>query len=335
MFRRVLAALLIVALAAALLVAGWPQLLGLQWQLGVAQVVSLRALAGGLSAVLAVVLLLIALASRRARRLTASLAVALLLFTGLSAAVLATRGWGSEHFAAKGEQGVTVLSWNTLGDAPGAERIARLALDDGADIVVLPETSVELAQQIADRMGAEGRTMAVHNITFDKIAKARTTSLLISSTLGRYQPDTSAGSTRVIPSGVWRPVDGSGPAIVAAHPVAPVPGEMPAWREGLEWLAARCTEPDLIMAGDFNSTIDHWSALARSGELGDCHDGAKAMGDAAIGSWPTRIPAELGAPIDHVLSGSDWRFTGFRVIRDQDGAGSDHRPVLAQLERVS
>ncbi|TPW73146.1 endonuclease/exonuclease/phosphatase family protein [Schumannella sp. 10F1B-5-1] len=335
MFRRVIAALALLLLAAALLVAGWPQLLGLQTQTGVAQLVSLRALAGGMAAVAVVVLLVIALASRSARRFCASAAVLLLVFVGLSAAVLASRGWGSEHFAAKGEGGVTVLSWNTLGDAPGADRIATLALDNDADIVVLPETSVELAQQIADRMGAEGRTMAVHNITFDQIAKARTTSLLISSSLGRYVPDSEAGSTRVIPSGLWRPADGDGPAIVAGHPVAPVPGEMPAWREGLEWLAARCQEPDLIMAGDLNSTIDHWSHLAGEGELGDCHDGAKATGDAAVGTWPTRIPAEAGAPIDHVLAGSDWRFTGFRVVRDQDHAGSDHRPVIAQLERVS
>jgi len=39
----------------------------------------------------------------------------------------------------------------------------------------------------------------------------------------------------------------------------------------------------------------------------------------------------LGAPIDHVLATRAWQPIGFRVIESRDGAGSDHRPVVAQL----
>jgi endonuclease/exonuclease/phosphatase family metal-dependent hydrolase len=90
------------------------------------------------------------------------------------------------------------------------------------------------------------------------------------------------------------------------------------------------------MAGDFNSTLDHYAGLtAKSargdGDLGACHDGARAEKSAAVGTWPTSLPTSLGAPIDHVMASDEWAFTGFRVIGTEDGAGSDHRPVVAQL----
>jgi endonuclease/exonuclease/phosphatase (EEP) superfamily protein YafD len=50
-----------------------------------------------------------------------------------------------------------------------------------------------------------------------------------------------------------------------------------------------------------------------------------------VGTWPTNVPALVGAPIDHVLATPNWRATGFRVLAGEDAAGSDHRPVLARL----
>jgi len=107
--------------------------------------------------------------------------------------------------------------------------------------------------------------------------------------------------------------------------------------QGLHWLAQRCgAGDDVILAGDFNSTLDHYSGLGTptstgDGDLGACHDGARAEGSAAVGTWPTSLPAQLGAPIDHVMASEGWTFVGFRVIGSEDGAGSDHRPILAQL----
>src|SRR5205085_12682675 len=59
-----------------------------------------------------------------------------------------------------------------------------------------------------------------------------------------------------------------------------------------------------------------------------CRDGALATRNAAVGTWPTSMPALIGTPIDHVLATPNWTFTGFRVLSDDDSAGSDHRPVL-------
>ena len=332
MFRRILAALVLVALAAVLLVAGWPQLFGLERQPLVAQVVSLRGLSVLVAAALVILLTLISLVSPGRRRLAGSAALVLLIFSAVTVAVLATRGFGDPAMQTTAPGDVVVLSWNTLGDAPGTEAIADLALEVEADIVVLPETSAETAEIVAAVMSAAGRTMQPLHLSLDEISKARTTAVLISTELGEYAVDASAGTTPVLPSLIARPVDGTGPAIVAAHPVAPVPGEMQAWRDGLDWLAQACSGDDVILAGDLNSTLDHVTSLsADGGDLGRCHDAARATGNGAVGTWPTQFPPLLGAPIDHVMATDAWQLIGFRVVGSHDGDGSDHRPVVAQL----
>ena len=108
------------------------------------------------------------------------------------------------------------------------------------------------------------------------------------------------------------------------------------WREDLNWLQNACVGGNVIMAGDFNSTIDHFAGLATAPDaaIGECLDAAVTTDNAAVGTWPAAIPALLGAPIDHVMSTANWHATGMRVIETQDDSGSDHRPVLAQLTPV-
>jgi endonuclease/exonuclease/phosphatase (EEP) superfamily protein YafD len=336
MFRRILAAAVLLALAAVLVIAVWPQLLGLERTPIIAQLVSLRAAAVALAAALVVGFTLIALASAPLRRFAASVALLLLVFCALSVAVLATRGFGGGAFQTSAPDDVVVLTWNTLGDAPGAETIAQLAQEVEADVVVLPETSAETAGIVAAILTSGGRPMQALHLSLDEISKARTTSLLISAELGEYRRDDSAGTTDTLPSLMAIPVDGTGPRIVAAHPVAPIPGEMAAWRQGLQWLADRCIGQNVILAGDLNSTLDHYTGLGSDGgELGRCHDAARATGDAAVGTWPTILPQLIGAPIDHIMATADWEIVGFRVIGAHDGSGSDHRPVVAQLRPAS
>jgi endonuclease/exonuclease/phosphatase (EEP) superfamily protein YafD len=332
MFRRILAAAVLVALALALLLAVWPQLVGLERQAGLAQLVSLRGLAVLVGAALVILFLLISLVSPRTRRFTGGIGVLFLAFSVLTVLVLATRGFGDPAMQTKADGDVTVLSWNTLGDAPGADAIAALALKVDADVVVLPETSAETAEIVAAIMADAGHAMQPLHLSLDEISKARTTSVLISDAMGQYTRDDSAGTTEALPSVVAVPADGTGPTIIAAHPISPVPGEMAHWRQGLGWLADRCDGKNVILAGDLNSTLDHYNGLGTDGgDLGRCHDAARATGNAAVGTWPTSFPPLLGAPIDHVMATSDWRLVGFRVISTQDGAGSDHRPVVAQL----
>ncbi|MBX3098345.1 MAG: endonuclease/exonuclease/phosphatase family protein [Salinibacterium sp.] len=333
MFRRFLAAVVIVAVAAALLVVLWPQVFGLASSPVIAQVVSLRGLGASVALVLVVALTLAALISGAVRRFAASLAICLLVFTLVTAAVLSTRGFGNPGFESATDNDVTVLSWNTLGDAPGAGAIAALALETGAEVVVLPETTRETGLTVAGIMGEAGKPMGLFTTHYDEVSKARSTTVLISVDLGEYEADESLMTTSVLPSIVATPVDGTGPTIIAVHAVAPIPGEMAHWRSDLQWLSEACAGDNVIMAGDFNSTLDYYSGLATDVDatLGGCADAADATGNAAVGTWPAVLPALLGAPIDHVMTTPNWRITGFRVIQSHDGDGSDHRPILAQL----
>jgi endonuclease/exonuclease/phosphatase (EEP) superfamily protein YafD len=333
MFRRFLAAVVLVAVAAALIVAIWPQVFGLATAPVVAQVVSLRGLAAAVALVLVVGLTLAALMSGTVRRFAASLAIVLLVFVLVTAAVLSSRGFGSPGFESATDDDVTVLSWNTLGDAPGAEVIATLALDTGAEIVVLPETSRATGLDVAQLMADADKPMALFTTAYDEVSKARSTTVLISVELGEYAADESLVTTSVLPTVVATPTDGSGPTIIAVHAVAPVPGEMQNWRDDLQWLAAACSGDNVILAGDLNSTLDHYAGLSTSpgAALGNCDDAADATSNAAVGTWPAALPALLGAPIDHVMATPNWRVSGFRVVQSHDGHGSDHRPVLAQL----
>lgn len=348
MLRRLAAAIVILATIGILLIATWPQLFDLQRTLGVAQLVSLRAvtLVGALA--IALVLLLLMVVARPFRRLGASLLVLAVAFAAVNGVVLASRGFSVTSPAPESRTaaGVTVLSWNTLGPATDPGDIATLAVEYEADVVVLPETREQDAIAAAVQMREAGRPMWVLTHAYDQISPARSTSLLVSVALGEYRFDKAARSSAVLPTVVATPLNGSGPTIVAVHAVAPMPSQMENWRNDLEWLADTCSGGNIIMAGDFNATIDHFSGLGSAGsvtvdagdrlaaaaKLGECTDAAASARAGALGTWPTTLPAALGAPIDHVMATDDWKVAGFQVINDRDQNGSDHRPIVAWLE---
>jgi endonuclease/exonuclease/phosphatase (EEP) superfamily protein YafD len=175
--------------------------------------------------------------------------------------------------------------------------------------------------------------MQVLTVAYDDVSKARSTTLLISDDLGSYETDASALTTAVLPSVVATPVDGLGPTIVAVHALAPIPPMMLEWESDLRWAAAACAGDNVILAGDLNATLDHLAGLphADAATLGNCADAALATDNAAVGTWPTVLPALLGSPIDHVMVTPNWRVSGMRVVASHDGYGSDHRPILTQL----
>ncbi|MGV8895487.1 MAG: endonuclease/exonuclease/phosphatase family protein [Rhodoglobus sp.] len=333
MFRRILAAIVILATALALLVVAWPQLFGVAQLPVLAQLVSLRAVSTSVGLGVVALLALVALFVAAARRFAGSMALIVLVFCLINLAVLSARGFGDTTFAQATDRDMTVLSWNTLGDRPGADTIAQLAIESGADIVVLPETSRAAGEAIASRMGDAGLPMVAHTASYDEISKARSTTLLISDALGEYTVDELAETTTVLPSVVARPADGTGPTIIAVHVVAPIEREMANWREDLQWIKNACVGGDVIMVGDFNSTLDHFAGLGTTSgaAVGECFDAAVTTDNAAVGTWPATFPALLGAPIDHVMSTPNWLATGMRVVEAHDESGSDHRPIVAQL----
>jgi endonuclease/exonuclease/phosphatase (EEP) superfamily protein YafD len=337
MVRTVLAVIIAAVAAAVLLVAAWPQLFGLQDSPIIAQVVSLRGLDIVIAVALVLVLLLMMIWWRGGRRFITALVVVLAVFSLASFGVLAVRGFGGAGTATRSASDVTVLDWNTKGSKPTAKGISTLALAEHADVIALPETSQATGIAVAALLKAAGRPMWVYSGAQGGNFQAHATTLLISAALGRYKVDSSVGDTSVTSSLIARPDSGTGPTIVAVHAVSPRPGEMRNWRADLAFLAKACTGQNVIMAGDFNSTLDGLSAhRAVSGaQFAQCFDAGLAAHSAAVGSWPTNLPALLGAQIDHVMYTSAWKTLSMHVITTEDGAGSDHRPIVAILAPAS
>ena len=332
---RLLGLLITVLTAIAVAILTWPQFFRLERTFPIAQIVSLRAVTVVLLAVLGMLFLLLCLA-RPLRAFAGTMAAIAFVGAVAGGGILIARGMGSGGLPETTEASVRVMTWNTAGGAADAETIARTAVAMQADIVSLPETTEDVGIAVAVAMRDLGAPMWVHNENYEGW-DANWTSVLISPDLGDYAvvESTVDGTTNTseVPSVVAMPVDGNGPIVVAVHAVAPRQAYMADWRSDLQWLADQCATDSVIMAGDFNATLDHMANLGVGGaDLGRCHDGAAATGTGGVGTWTTSVPSLLGTPIDHVLSTSGWVATGSVVLTSLDDSGSDHRPLVVQLE---
>nr|WP_203138114.1 endonuclease/exonuclease/phosphatase family protein [Microbacterium sp. JZ31] len=339
---RLLGILVTVAFAIATALVSWPQFFRLEQTMPFAQIVSMRGVLVVAFAALTILFLLMALA-----RPMRAFAMSMALVAGLGAIVggvtLGMRGYG-DTLPPETESSIRVMTWNTAGDATGADQIAQSAVAMDADIIALPETAQSVGEDVAVEMRELGRPMWVHHVQYNKEIErgpqSWVTTILISPDLGDYavieSSDDGSSNTALLPSAVVMPVDGTGPTVVAVHAIAPRPAYMDVWREDLRWIADQCPQDaNVIIAGDFNATLDHMGSLAAGdGDLGYCHDAAASTGNGGVGTWPTDVPSLLSAPIDHVMHSDAWRATGSIVLTNLDGAGGDHRPLVVQLEPV-
>lgn len=335
---RLLGILFTLLLAIATAVVVWPQFFRLEQTFPFAQLVSVRGLVLGGFLVLAVLALLLLLA-RPLRGFAASVLVVALLGAGATGAIGLGRGFGAAGLPEATDSSVRVLTWNTAGEAVPAEQIATEILEQGADIVALPETTEASGERIALMLREQGHPMWVHHVQFRPDVpdgpESWQTTVLVAPELGEYSVIESSkdgtSNTGSVPSAVLMPVDGSGPTIVAVHAVAPRTQEMEQWRSDLAWIADQCPEGSFILAGDFNATIDHMASLGvDGGDIGYCRDVASRTGNGLTGTWPGSLPPLAGAPIDHVMASPDWTPTGSTVL--DDAGGSDHRALVVQLE---
>ncbi|MFT3799514.1 endonuclease/exonuclease/phosphatase family protein [Microbacterium sp.] len=338
---RLIGILVTVLAAIAAAIVMWPQFFRLERTWPLAQIVSLR---GVVVVVFAAVLLLALLLClvRALRGFAASIAIIALIAGGVNVAILVARGTGPGTLPAQTESSIRVMTWNTAGDATDAQLIAQTAIAMQADIVALPETTSETGEAVAVAMRELGSPMWAHHESYgDREGypdwAANSTTLLISPALGDYAvvASTSDGTTNTssVPSVVAMPVDGTGPIVVAVHAVAPRQSFMADWRDDLQWIADQCAADDVIMAGDFNATVDNMAQLGTGdATLGRCRDVAVQTGIGAVGTWSTEWPALLGTPIDHVMATDAWTPVGAVVLDSLDTSGSDHRPLVVQFE---
>lgn len=324
---RFIGSLLLLALILGGTLATWPQLADLEMQAPWAQIVSMRGLGAAAALFFAMIFLLVRAGANKRRGYLSALTFILLAFTFANAAILAVRGVFPSALPSPSQHQIRILSWNTLGDEVSVAALADAADEAKAEIIVLPETTnthaAELAALLLSDLGSE---YAVHTVDLDPNYKALSTSVLIEKDLGEYRITDAYGNTNVVPSVVLEPVDrGSRPRIVALHSVSPISGEMESWRKDYAWLGSICQLPNTIIAGDANATPDHLRSLA------GCSIASVDSGAGGLGTWPTTLPAILGAPVDQVLFTSKWKAAGYSVMGGHDNDGSDHRPVVAVL----
>lgn len=283
--------------------------------------VAFRALVLAVVAAVAIVVAVLVLVLRRRRAVLATALVVAVV--GVALAVPAadrTPAVDPAQVPSSAVGSLRVLEWNTGQQDVDAGTIASLVAATDPDVVVLPEYFTTLARGMLAAV-AERRHMQVLGVD------SSSATLLVSRSLGRYRvADTDAPPWAGF---VAVPSDPSSPRLVVTHLQRPGPSSTALWREHVAWAARQC-RGDTLAVGDFNAAVDD---LGPSRRLGACADSAVTLGEHPRGTWPTVLPAALGATIDHVFVGSGWRPVVSSVLAGEDRAGSDHRPVFVVLVR--
>lgn len=114
--------------------------------------------------------------------------------------------------------------------------------------------------------------------------------------------------------------------LTAVHPLPPINGAGRAdWKHSLATLPSSSTDPVRILAGDFNATLDHarFRDLLSRGHT----DAADRRGRGLTTTWGFTAFPRL--TLDHILVPPTVAVRSYDVLRL---TGSDHRPVLAELQ---
>lgn len=262
-----------------------------------------------------------ALTDRRLRRVFTGTSVVSMLGVLLHAGLLLPSYVG-EH--ASGRPDVTVMSANLrLGLGDTAE-VARLAEDGDVDVLVLQEvTPASLASLVDVRR-------ELPHLAGTPSVGARGTLVL-----SRYPLD-DVTQLKVF-QGAWAmEVDAPKPfGLIAVHTTQPA-GWIELWRSDHRSLLSHTTLAEklgpLVVAGDFNATLDH-RPMRDLLDLG-LSDAARQANAGWQPTWPGSasehaLPFGIGAmAIDHVLVSKDFSAisTSTHLVED-----SDHRALVARL----
>lgn len=308
-----------VVLAIGLGVAFAPQL-GLGRVLGISAVLPARsALVVGATAVLVVAA--VGAMLRRSRPIAAPIGLALLVVVAATAPAPVGRGFKNPPPASATADQLRVLEWNTNGRLVRPNEIAALAVREKANVIVLPD--VEIAETGADYRAAFDTAGLPVRIFSAPGPQAQLAVLLAEPEADHYNV-TGAGPDPV-KTLVLSPTVPGLPKIVALHAPQPTPRSLTLWRSTLDWVSGQCTAGPVLVAGDFNASVDSFG----SARLGACADVAVAQHSGGVGTWPTRLPTVLGMPIDHVLlTPAAGTVETFTVLTGEDHSGARHRPTL-------
>jgi endonuclease/exonuclease/phosphatase (EEP) superfamily protein YafD len=215
-----------------------------------------------------------------------------------------------------------VLSSNVLAWNRSTEGIVREILESGADVVAIQELSPRWQLAFAGPEFARVYPHRVEDVRSDAFG----------SGIYAREPliESDVLETPVMPVARATVLVGGRPVrIYSVHPPPPAhPALVDRWSRGLAAIehAAREEKLPLVLAGDFNTTQHSaWYARLLRAGFANGHD---ACGRPFATTWPNGMLRMLPIRIDHVFVSNELRCV---AVREGIGAGSDHRPVIADL----
>jgi endonuclease/exonuclease/phosphatase family metal-dependent hydrolase len=250
--------------------------------------------------------------------------VAALAAAALTAAV-APRAIPRRQAPADGP-GLRVLTSNMLVGRADAESLVRLVDSTGADVLFL--------QELTDGAAARLQKAGLDSVLPYHVLEPAVFGPKGSGIWARYP---MRDGLAVPPASRSRPVarldvpGGKSVQLVCVHLRPPRPSRSPSgaarWRTEMAMLPGPGDVP-VIMAGDFNATLDHaqFRALLRRGYV----DAAVQAGRGLVPTWGPRPGGELALlAIDHILL--DPR-CAVRAVSAHKLPGTDHRALYAQIQ---
>ena len=243
----------------------------------------------------------------------------ILLTAVVLAALVLPRQFGGPESVPQGKP-VRILTSNLAKGNADSKALIRLANDREADLVFLQEISAAKAAELRRSGILEKYPHRVLDVTARKGGGA----IYSKWPLEAREPLTAGRQPRaVVAVPGWGRVE-----VVSVHPTAPIkPGTTRQWDRDYDSMpAAFSARHPLILAGDFNATLDHENLreLIATGY----RDAADVTGNGFISTWPSRISRSLPVTIDHVLAEQGILFSGYEVAKVR---GSDHRAIFAEL----
>jgi endonuclease/exonuclease/phosphatase family metal-dependent hydrolase len=237
------------------------------------------------------------------------------LVAGLLVWLVAPRAFSDSEPKASGPT-LRILAANLLHGRTPPERIITLVRELRIDVLSLEE----LPPAAIPAMEAAGlKTLLPHSAV-----GTHYTSLYSRFPL-TVRADSPPGSIRADLA-----VPGAAPPVVfvAVHTCAPLgPGYARCWQNSQRTLPAATPDGTVrVMAGDFNSTLDH--VLLRRVLDSGYRDAADVRGEGLAPTWPADGRALPGVAIDHVMAD---RRVAIRAFATHDLPRSDHRAVSAVL----
>lgn len=218
-----------------------------------------------------------------------------------------------------------VLTVNLLAGGAAGPELVGLVRDTGADVLFVQE----LSDEAVNRLKRAGLSELLPNQMPDTEGYGHRGS-------GIYARHPLSDGLRMQPTSASQPTarldlpSGHRLQLVCVHPHPPAPPwhrhSVSRWRDELAVLP-RGGDPSVILAGDFNATLDHahFRRLLRLGYV----DAASRAGNGLVPTWgpePTGRPALL--TVDHVLVDPRCAVLATAAYRI---SGSDHRALYAKI----